>query len=104
MEKVKTLVGQATPEQIEAWKREHGEVFAIEVDGRVCYLKKPGRKDLSYASFAGKNDPLKFNEVIINNCWLGGDDAIRTDDTLFLSIGGEIAQMIEVKEAQLKKL
>jgi len=54
--------------------------------------------------FAGKNDPLKFNEIIINNCWLGGDDAIRTDDTLFLSIGGQIAQMIEVKQAQLKKL
>ena len=36
----KKLVGQAAPEQIEAWKREHGDVFIATVGDSVCYLKK----------------------------------------------------------------
>ena len=27
--------------QIDAWKKAHGDVFKVEVDGKVCYLKKP---------------------------------------------------------------
>lgn len=97
-------MGQATPEQIEAWKSKHGEVYAAKVDGHVCYLKKPSRKALGYASSAGKNDALKFNEIILNDCWLGGDDTIKTDDALFLSVSAKISDLIEVKEAELEKL
>ena len=42
----KTLVGQATPEQIEAWKKQHGNVYTVVVDGSIGYLKKPSRKAL----------------------------------------------------------
>ena len=100
----KTLVGQATPGQIEAWKKQHGDVFAATVDDGVCYLKKPSRKALGYATFASKSDPLKFNEVILNECWLGGDESIRIDDSKFLGLSGVLTQLIEVKEAEIKKL
>ena len=98
------LNGQATAEQIEACKRELGDVFAATVDDSVCYLKKPSRKALGYATFASKSDPLKFNEVILNECWLGGDETIRTDDSKFLGLSGVLTQLIEVKEAEIKKL
>lgn len=104
MEKEEKLVGQATPEQIEAWKRQHGDIFAATVDGSICYLKRPSRKALGYASFASKQNPLNFNEAILNDCWLGGDETIRTDDAKFLGISGVLAEIIEVKEAELKKL
>ena len=100
----KTLVGQATPEQIEAWKKQHGEIYAATVGDGICYLKKPSRKVLGYASFASKNNPLNFNEVMLNDCWLGGDESIRTDDAKFLGVSGVLAELIEVKEAELKKL
>lgn len=104
LEGERLLVGQASPEQIEAWKRQHGKIFSVTVDDGVCYLKKPSRKALGYASFASKQDPLKFNEVILNDCWLGGDETIRTDDAKFLGISGVLADIIEVKEAELKNL
>lgn len=104
MEKEEKLVGQAAPEQIEAWKRKHGEVFAVTVGDSVCYLKKPSRKALGYASFASKNNPLNFNEVILNDCWLGGDESIKTDDAKFLGVSAVLTELIEVKEAELKKL
>ena len=95
---------KVTKEQIEAWKKEHGEVFRIKVEDKECYLKKPSRKTLGYASVAGKENPLKFNETIMRDCWLGGDEEIKTEDTLFLSAGSKIADIIEIKEAELEKL
>lgn len=99
-----TLIGQATPEQIAVWKEKHGEIFSIKVDNHVCYLHKPGRKTISYASVAGKNDPLKFNETLLRECWLGGSESIRKDDDKFLAAGAVLDQIVEVKEAELVKL
>lgn len=98
------LIGQATPEQIEQWKQKHASVFALEVGGHVCYLRKPNRRELSAATALGQKDPLQFNEVILENCWLGGSDAIKKDDELFLAASGQLGQLIEVKQAELKKI
>ena len=37
MENKQTLIGEVTADQINAWKEQHGEVFAIKVNGHVCY-------------------------------------------------------------------
>ena len=41
-------------EQIEALKKKHGEIFKVEVDDKVCYLKRPTRKALSLAASQGQ--------------------------------------------------
>lgn len=93
-----------TQEQIDAWKKEHNDVFKIEVGGKTCYVKSPDRKTMSYASNIGTKDPIKFNEVILRNCWLGGDEEIKTDDALFLGAGTVLAEIIQVREASIEKL
>lgn len=93
-----------TKEQIEEWKKKYGTVFQLSVDGKTAYLRKPDRKTLSYASTAGQTDPLKFNEVLLKGCWLGGDEEIRTEDDLFLAASGKLGELIQLKEAELKKL
>ena len=98
------LIGQATADQIAEWKSKNNEVFAITVDGHIAYLKQPDRKTIAYASSVGAKDPIKFNEILLNNCWLGGSESIKTDDSLFLGASGKLAELIEVKEAELVKL
>lgn len=93
-----------TKEQIAEWKKKYGSVFQLSVEDKTAYLRKPDRKTLSYASTAGQSDPLKFNEVLLKGCWLGGDEEIRTDDDLFLAASGKLGELIQVKEAELKKL
>lgn len=93
-----------TKEQIATWKEKYGSIFQLSVDGKEAYLRKPDRKTLGYASTAGQTDPLKFNEVLLKGCWLGGDEEIRTDDELFLAASGKLGGLIQVKEAELKKL
>lgn len=94
-----------TKEQIAEWKSKHKEVHKLEVDGHVGYLKNPNRKTLSLAmSRIAKNDILGGCEAILENCWLGGDDAIKTDDTLFMGATSVVGGLIEVKSAKLAKL
>lgn len=95
---------EITQEQIDAWKKQHGDIYAIKVDGKIAYLKKPDRKTLSFASVAGQKDPMKFNEIILENCFIGGDEEIKKDDSLFLAASAKIVELIEVKEAELVKL
>ena len=103
-EKQEALVGQATVAEIDEWKKRHGDIYAIKVDGHVCYLRKPPRRDLSFASSAGKKDPLKFNETLLRDCWLGGSEAIRRDDDKFMGASGVLDKIIPDAEAELEKL
>lgn len=98
------LIGQATPEQIEEWKKKYGKVSAIIVDGHIAYFKKPDRKTLGYASSIGTKDPIKFNETLMNNCFIGGSDEIKKDDDLFLSASSKLGDLIQIKDAELVNL
>jgi|WetSurMetagenome_2_1015567.scaffolds.fasta_scaffold02807_13 hypothetical protein len=100
---------QADQEQIDGWKKKHGSVFEIEVKGldgniRRAYLKKPGRNELSYAGTVAGKDVMKFNQTILEGCWLGGDEDIKTDDELFLGACNVLDHIIETAEASIKKL
>ena len=46
----------------------------------------------------------KHGKFLLNNCWLEGDEIIKTDDALFLGVSAQLAEIIEIKEATLKKL
>ena len=95
---------EVTKEQIKQWKAKYKEVFVLRVDDKVAYLRTPDRATLSYASTLATKDPMKFNEPILTNCWLGGDEEIKTDDALFLSASSKLGELIQIKEATLEKL
>ncbi len=42
------MENKITREQINEWKKKHGETFKLKVDSRVAILKTPDRKTLSY--------------------------------------------------------
>lgn len=91
-------------EQIAQWKEEYGKVYSFTADGKLCYLRKPTRKALSAAAVIGQKDPLRYNEVLIANCWLGGDEELKTDDAYFLGLSAKVGELVEVKEGELKEL
>lgn len=97
-------MAEVTKAQIAEWKEKHGDIYKLAVEDKVCYLKEPDRKTLSYATTVGQKDPMKFNEIMLNACWLGGDEIIKTKDSYFLSASTKLAELIQVKEATLEKL
>lgn len=91
-----------TKEQIKEWKAKHGELFEITAEDKSCILHRPTRKDLSYASAV--KDPIKMSEVMLNALWVDGDEEIKEDDSLFLAAIQKMQEILEVKEAEIKKL
>ena len=91
-----------TKQQIEEWKAKHGELFEITVEGKSCILHRPTRRDLSYVSVL--KDPIKMSETMLNQLWVVGDEEIKTDDALFLAAIQKMQEVLEVKEAEIKKL
>jgi len=47
---------------------------------------------------------MKFRELLVNNCWLGGDEQIRTVDKYFLGLTSRILALVEVVEGKLEKI
>ena len=97
------LKGKATAEQISDWKKKHGDIFKVEVDGSVCYLKKPDRKTMSYVATLGSN-PVRANEALLENCWLGGDESVKTNDEKFFGVSAKLAEIVQIKDAEITKL
>ena len=97
------LKGTVTAEQIAEWKKKLGDIFKVEVDGSVCYLKKPDRKTMSYVATLG-NNPIRANEALLQNCWLGGDESVKTDDEKFFGVSSKLNEIVEIKEAEITKL
>lgn len=90
---------------VEKLKKEHGEIYSCEFDGGLrCYLKRPTRQAIAAASAVSGGDKIKYYEVILNNCWILGDEIIKTDIGYFLSLFTQIDKMIGAKECELKKL
>ena len=89
---------------IEKWKKDHGKVFQITVEDKTGYYKKPDRKTLGAAMKFGQGDPMKFNETLAQNCWLGGDEEMRSNDDYFLAAATQFGELVTVKQAEIKEL
>lgn len=79
-----------------------GDKREITTVSHVAYLKNPTRKIISMATAVGGKDPIKFGELILQNCWLGGDERIKTDDELFLAANAVLGDLIKIKSASIK--
>ena len=93
-----------TPDQIEAFKAEYGEIFKIEVEDKACFIHKPTRQILDLAMTSSTKKSSLFNETILRNCWLAGDKDMVLKDDYFMGAGAVLDEVIQFKTAQLKKL
>jgi len=101
---------QATEEQLKDWQAKHGPIHKAVLgteeagDQLCCYLKRPSRKQLSYAATVYETNPMRFNEILVDDMWVAGDEQIKTDDAYFFPLCDVLAQIIEKKKVELVKL
>ncbi len=96
-------MAKASKEQIREWKVKYGRVYEVEVDDYRCYLKPPTRQTLSLSMSYENKDPLKADEVLLQNCWIAGDEQIKTDLNLFLTLRPHLAELFELKKSKFIK-
>lgn len=101
----KENIKSPTPEQIERWKKQYKTVHKLTVEDKVAYLHNPDRLTLSLVmNKMAKGDIIGGTENLLANSWLGGDEAIKTDDEYFMGAVAKVGDIISMKNAELEKL
>ena len=97
-----------TQEQIDDWKKQHGDIFEVEVEGKSAIIRQPNRKDLDHAQVTsmkgGTLATIEYSETLLKDCWLDGDSEMLSDDKYFLPMVSKIEEIGKRAEATAKKL
>jgi hypothetical protein len=95
---------QVSNKQLQEWKDKYGGGSILEVEDKGCYLKPPTMLDwkraMSLLQEVGEN---AMALSLLNSCWLGGDDVIKTDDSYFLPAKKKLVKLFEYPDAKVEK-
>lgn len=104
MEKeTKTLIGQATEEQIAEWKNKFGDIHSVTAEGHVAYFKNPNRQQVGYAMGLQK-DPMKMTEFLLKECRVGGSEVFEKEVSFMLGAAPLLEKLVSVKQVEIAKL
>lgn len=102
-----TKKGNISQEQIEEWKKKFKKVYILKVkvnesDEAVGYLRKPSRDHKAVAlSLYAQNKILEAGEFVRDNCWLGGDDRLKTKEDIADSAAIQASGIVNFLEGEL---
>jgi hypothetical protein len=103
-------------ELVAKFKAEHGEVHVLEIivskdekgnpkDVAKGIFKNPNRQVMGMAikEMSGPLQAVGAGDVIIDNCWLGGDERIQTNEKIRTAACVHICQIVELYDGSVKK-
>lgn len=102
-----TKKGNIAPEQIEEWKKKYKKVYTLKVtvskdDIAIGYLRKPSRDHKAVAlSLYAQNKILESGEFLRDNCWLGGDDRLKSNEDIADTAAVQASGIVKFLEAEL---
>ena len=79
----------------------HPDIFKYEVDGRVGYLRSVDRNTYALAASKVSISPAKFNEIVIENIWLGGDADLKKLDSYYYGLIDFVEELMAKKKGSL---
>jgi hypothetical protein len=96
-------MNKITPEQINAWKEQYGDIYALPVEDKTAYLREPKMVDYKRAFAALQNDgDVAFAEVLLNCLFIGGDTEIKTNDDYFNAARKILKTFFEYPDADIE--
>ena len=105
------VVKEVTEAQIAALKKQHGDIFVIEVmdnenEPVIGYFKRPTRQTLSAVMSKLSSDPIQANEILARNCIIKeySDMRLIDNDDLFMSMISSLSELIQIKQSSIKKI
>ena len=94
-----------TQEQINAYKKQHENVFLFTAeDGKSCILKAPSLTIIDACRTVAKGSATKFDEQLLKNCWVAGDKEFLEIDKYKMGVFDKISRIIVVVRGKLEEL
>ena len=101
----KEIIQKRFGAQIDEWKRLYGDVFGyVSNDGKCCVLRAPNLVILDACRTISGGSSFRFDEALLENCWLAGDNELRTEDKYRLGLFDWLATVIQKVEGELVEL
>ena len=97
-EKVQEKIQSVTPQQIEQWKQQHGEIYLLEGDDLAVYCKKPGRPVMARFVKEMQRDLYSASQNMLSACLVHPSmDALlavaKEKPGVILSLAGELNEL-----------
>lgn len=88
---------KVTQKQIDEWKKQYSSVYELEADGLTCYVFSPLEKLAAIKQFMTALTKGSFQcvDALFNNCWLAGDEAMRTDNKIKMGLVDKVVDFVE---------
>ena len=100
--------GQVSEAELTRMKKQYGRVYEITVDDDgdlyAAYFRRPDMATLSAMTKMAKTDEIQASKVLLENCFVGGAEEIKTDTTLFLAAVGQLSKIIGSVRATIKNV
>lgn len=94
-----------TPEIIAKYKKEFDKVYRYTtVDGKECLLKNPTLQILDACRAISGGSHIKFDDALLQNCWIDGDLEIKTVDAYKLGIFDFLGGLIHKIAGNMEEL
>lgn len=100
------LIGQASPEQLAAWKAQFPlGIYQVRVNDHVGYFKMPTFDETNCAMGKYELDkPLNYSREIAEMTKIGGSDELLKNDTYLIATIQIVKRKVESLEAELLDL
>ena len=87
--------------QIAKWKKEHGVLhkLTVKVPGKedaICIVRSPKVSDISQSATLGEGDEFKIGAIQLNNCWIDGDERIKSNLAFLQAAAVQMGRVFEV--------
>lgn len=104
------VFGLAQDEQIAKWKTKYpmgiSQLEGTDENGdvHVVYVRKPNLDDIGASAKYVEDDPVRAGEIMFNQCFIGGSDAVKDDPEMKMGVIQKIGTLFKIKEFSIKKL
>jgi len=96
---------------VDQLKAEHGDVRTLTLTDdetgntvAVAYLKRPNRPTVARAvSLLSQSKVLEAGEFLLENCFVGGDQHVLSDEWLKMSAAMKAVEIVKLLDGELKK-
>lgn len=96
---------------IEALKKEHGELFQINTTFRdtkekiSCIVKAPTLEDLDmYNALSAQGKPASGMQILFANLYVAGDKRVLEDERTFRNVMPKAEKILATQDSEIKKL
>lgn len=100
--------GGITDADIAKWKGQNGKVMLVEIEEgdtvHKAYFKRPTLNTMAAVTKVGKTNEVESAKILLNDCWLGGSEAVKSDVVLFMEATKQLSKIFENCTSHLKNL